>query len=140
MVVDASVWVSRLVPPDVHHAASRRWMARHTADGGVLVAPVLLLPETAGAISRRTGTPELAHRAVNRLLRLRSLRLVPVDGRLAEAAARLAADLGLRGADAVYVATAQLLNIPLVTWDSDQQARAARVIAAHTPATAPSPR
>lgn len=37
MVVDASVVVSRLVPHDVHHEASRRWLSRHVAEGGLLV-------------------------------------------------------------------------------------------------------
>ena len=35
-VVDASVWVSRLVPQDVHHEASRGWLAHHLARGGDL--------------------------------------------------------------------------------------------------------
>jgi predicted nucleic acid-binding protein len=26
VVVDASVWVSRLVPQDAHHEASKRWL------------------------------------------------------------------------------------------------------------------
>ena len=59
-VVDASVWVSRLVPQDIHHAASQRWLEEQAA-GGDLVA---------GAISRRTGRGELAHQAVQVLLRL----------------------------------------------------------------------
>ena len=46
-----------------------------------------------------------------------------------------AADLGLRGADAVYVATAQALHLPLLTWDDDQRDRAGRVIGAFTPTT-----
>ncbi len=132
-VVDASVWVSRLVPQDVHHAASRRWLEQRAAGGGLIVAPVLLLVEVAGAISRRTGDPQLAHRAVGQILRIPALRLVPLDHRLAEAAADLAADLGLRGADAVYVATARHLGVPLVTWDEDQRVRATRIVTVTTP-------
>ena len=45
MVVDASVVVSRLVAHDVHHAASRAWLTRHVSEGGLVVAPALLLPE-----------------------------------------------------------------------------------------------
>lgn len=47
MVVDASVVVSRLVPHDVHHEASRRWLARHVAGGGLVIAPALLNDESA---------------------------------------------------------------------------------------------
>ena len=133
MVVDASVWVSRLVPQDVHHAATSEWLERQVTSGGLLVAPVLVLAEVAGAISRRTGRPPLARLAIMVLLRVPGLRLVPIDTRVGRTAARLAADLALRGADAVYVAMAHHLNIPLMTWDGEQRERANRLIAVRSP-------
>jgi predicted nucleic acid-binding protein len=135
-VVDASVWVSRLVPQDKHHAASRLWLETFLAQEGRVAAPALLLPEIAGAISRRTGKPKLAHVAVGQLQRLTALRLVRLDRRLAESAARLAGDLSLRGADAVYVAIAHQLKIPLLTWDEEQHTRASPLIVVATPETA----
>jgi predicted nucleic acid-binding protein len=135
MVVDASVWVSRLVPHDVNHATSRGWLQARLAGDDLLVAPVLLLVEVAGAVSRRTRRPSLAKRAIEVMMRLPGLRLVPVDSRLGRAAAQLAADLGLRGADAIYVATAHQLGITLVTWDVDQCERAGRLIVVQTPTT-----
>jgi len=134
MVVDASVVVSHLVPHDVHHAASRAWLTRQVAEGGLVVAPVLLLPEIAGAVARRTGVPRLAERAVEAVLRLPGLRLVPIDDVLARAAAKLAGRLRLRGADAVYIAAAVSLRLPLVTWDVEQRERAARVVDVLAPA------
>lgn len=128
MVVDASVVVSRLVPHDVHHEASRRWLARHVTEGGLLIAPALLLPEVAGAIARRTGEPRLASRAVDAVLRLPELRLVPVDDVLARTAARLAGELRVRGADALYIAAAVALRLPLVTWDVEQRDRASPLV------------
>ncbi len=133
VVVDASVWVSRLVPQDVHHEASRLWFESFTADGGRLVAPILLLPEIAGAISRRTGAPDLAHQAVRQLQRMRTLRLVALDRRLGQAASQLAADLGLRGADATYVAIADQLKIPLLTWDNEHIEKAGKRITVRLP-------
>ncbi len=133
VVVDASVWVSCLVPQDVHHEASRLWFESFTADGGRLVAPILLLPEIAGAISRRTGAPDLAHQAVRQLQRLRTLRLVALDRRLGQAASQLAADLGLRGADATYVAIADQLKIPLLTWDNEHVEKAGKRIMVRMP-------
>jgi len=70
MVVDASVVVSHLVPHDVHHAASRAWLTRHLSEGGLVIAPALLLLEIAGAVARRTGAPRLAQRAVEAVMRL----------------------------------------------------------------------
>jgi predicted nucleic acid-binding protein len=133
MVVDASVVVSRLVGHDVHHEASRRWLTRHVAEGGLVVAPALLLPEVAGAVARRTTEPRLAQRAVAAVLRLPALRLVVVDESLARLAARLAARFRLRGADAVYVAVAARLRLPLVTWDVEQRERAAPLVAVTRP-------
>jgi len=132
-VVDASVWVSRLVPQDAHYGDSRRWLEKHISGGGLLTAPALLLAEVAGAISRRTGEPDLANRAVETILRVPGLRLVSIDALLAKEAATLAADLGLRGADALYVAVAQHLDVPLVTWDREQGEKSAGVIDAHAP-------
>jgi predicted nucleic acid-binding protein len=133
MVVDASVVVSHVVPHDVHHAASRAWLARHLSEGGLVIAPALLLLEIASAVARRTGAPRLAQRAVEAVLRLPALRLVLVDDVLARRAAVLAGRLRLRGADAVYIATAATLRQPQVTWDTEQRDRAARVIQVMVP-------
>jgi len=135
MVVDASVVVSRLVPHDLHHAASQAWLARHVADGGLVIAPALLLPEVAGAVARRTGASRLARDAVEAVLNLPGLRLVPVDDALARVAAGLAGRLRLRGADAVYIAAAATLRVPLVTWDTEQRERAIRVIEVLAPSS-----
>jgi predicted nucleic acid-binding protein len=132
-VVDASVWVSRLVPQDEHHAQSRSWLEQQTADRQLLVAPVLLLVEVAGAVARRTGRPDLGQLAIQAILRVPGLHLVTLDRRLGLEAARLAANLRLRGADASYVAVAHGLNLPLVTWDEEQRLRGAAMIAVRTP-------
>jgi len=133
VVVDASVWVSRLVTGDVHYARCEAWFQAQAASGGVLVAPVFVLAEVAGAISRRTGQQNLAHQAVGLLQKLPSLRLVSVDAPLGGLAAQLAADHALRGADAVYVATALRLSLPLVTLDGEQLHRAQAVISTLSP-------
>ena len=133
MVVDAGVVVSRLVPHDVHHEASRRWLTQHIAGGGLLIAPTLLLAEVAGAVARRTGKPRLAQRAVAAVLRLPGLRLVPVDEILARAASSLAGQFRVRGADAIYIAAAAALRVPLATWDLEQRERAAHIVDVFVP-------
>ena len=106
---------------------------QHIADGGWLISPTLLLAEVAGAVARRTGNPRLARRAVAAVLRLPALRLVPVDEVLARAAAALAGQFRVRGADAVYIAAAAALNVPLATWDLEQRERAAHVVEVFVP-------
>ncbi len=132
-VVDASVWVSRLVSVDAHHSISQKWLEAFVADGGQCVAPVLLLAEVAGAISQCTTEPRLGQAALKLLLRMPALRIVNMERRLGMSAAQLAADLGLRGADAVYVALAQQLKVPLITWDQEQLDRTSSIIIARQP-------
>lgn len=132
-VVDAGVWVSRVVEEDVNHEASRLWLAGLVEEGATIAVPALLLAEVAGAIARRTGRPELALQALSLLQRLPNMRLVPIEAELAQLAGRFAADLGLRGADAVYVSLAHRLGVPLVTWDGEQRVRSTASIDLLTP-------
>ena len=128
MVLDASLWVARLVPQDVFHEIVKSWMAEQLANGVTFLAPSLLLAEVAGAISRRTDSSELGKQALESLNRLSGLRIVEMDAHLVEQAALLAAELGLCGADSTYVAVATQLDLPLVTLDINQGRRAAQAI------------
>jgi predicted nucleic acid-binding protein len=133
IVLDASVWVSVVLPLDAHHAISRQWVRQMTSSGDVLVVPVLFLAEVAGAISRRSGRNMLGRRASTRVTANASFQLEPIDQTLASVAARHAADLPLKGSDAMYVALAERMGIPLVTWDTEQLTRASKLIEVRTP-------
>jgi predicted nucleic acid-binding protein len=74
-----------------------------------------------------------ARRALSELTRLLTLRIVPFGHDLARLAAQFAARYKLRGADAVYVALAHDLRMPLVTWDDEQRTRAGKVVGVRTP-------
>jgi predicted nucleic acid-binding protein len=121
VVLDASVWVSRLVLQDEFHPSVKSWMVQQREAGVQFISPTLLLAEVGGAISRRTGDPALGSQAIHQLEDLPGLRLVEMDNELIHEAANLAAGLGLRGADSVYVAVARQLNLPLVSFDVDQR-------------------
>lgn len=92
------------------------------------MAPIVLVAEVGGAITRRTRRPRFAHRVIEELFGSKELRLVPIDHDLARDGALLAVDLGLKGTDAMYVALARQLDVPLVTWDREQRERGAAVI------------
>ena len=130
-VVDASVWVARLIPQDPFFAAAKTWFQNQLSEGAIFLSPALLLAEVAGAISRRTCEAGLAQRAIDQIKSLPGLRLVEMDQTLVQAAAQMAAKLGLRGADSFYVALAAQLKVTLVTLDKDQNERAAPVVAVH---------
>ena len=132
-VVDASVFVAYFHQQDRFHAASAQWIQRHLLANGTLRAPRLVLAEVAGAIARRTGDLVVAHAAVQHLTTLPELSLLIVTNSMTDAAASLAADLRLRGADALYVAAAAELGDPLVTWDDEQLVRGGRHILVRRP-------
>ena len=132
-MVDASVGVSIFVANDAHHQASRRWLDAHVDQGSLIVAPTLALREIAGAVARRTSQGALGIRSVPAILRLPITRLAPVDLDLARLSAETAAHLSMRGADAIYVALAQRLALPLVTWDKEQLVRGGREARVVTP-------
>lgn len=133
IVIDSSVWVSWLVSQDVHHQTSRQWMAGTIASGEMLVVPSLALAEIAGAIARRTGQSADGRQSVRHLLRLSVLRVEPVDRALAMASALVAADLKLRGPDAIFATLAYRLAVPLITWDNELALRASRLISTLPP-------
>lgn len=119
IVVDASVWVSGLTPRDSYHAVSRNWLASQHSHKILFAIPIICLAEVSGAIARVTGYSEDGEQVVEQILTRPNLRIYSIDHSLGLEAAHLASQLRLRGADAVYVALAQSLNVPLVTWDKE---------------------
>src|SRR4051812_15749953 len=120
VVIDASVWVSRILIQDSNHQVALSWINEHLLNGGLLVAPILLVTETASAVSRISGLPARGHLAASQLYAIPEMSLVQIDQALVDEASDLAADLRLRGADAYYVAVSKNLGLPLVTFDSEQ--------------------
>lgn len=133
MVVDASVWVSRFLPEDVFHQVSRTWLIEMTTAGMALVAPTIALAEVSGSIARRTGNDQLGYQIVQQIRQLPAVQFIAVDDTLGQLAAQIASTYRLRGADAVYMAVAQRLQIPLVSWDQEQLDRAAAGVTTFRP-------
>jgi predicted nucleic acid-binding protein len=128
VVLDASVWVSRLVESDEFHIPVKDWMNTQREQGATFVSPSLLLAEVGGVISRVTGKPELGLSAIQKIENLPDVRIVDMDKPLMDNASRIAAKYGLRGADSVYVAVASALKIPFVTFDVDQRERGSKLV------------
>jgi predicted nucleic acid-binding protein len=133
IVIDATVWMSFLLKQDVNHAATHPWLTGILVSKTPVVAPILLLAEVGGAMSRRLGSPDMGEKAINRLLSIPTLRLVDMDHTQGIQTSRIAANHRLRGADACYVAVAVQLGVPLVSWDKEHIHRAASLITAYTP-------
>ena len=132
-VTDASVWVARLLPEDAHHAATMGWLDDAISRYEILYAPVSLLSEVAGALARRSGRSRIGREALETLQEVPSLRLEPIGHDLALLAGELAADLRVRGADALYLALAVRLTVPLVSWDREQRERGSGAVRTLSP-------
>ncbi|TAK31623.1 MAG: PIN domain-containing protein [Chloroflexota bacterium] len=133
LVVDASVWMSVFWPDDPRHAISRAWIERQVGAEEQLLIPALALPEVAGPIRRRTGAHYLAQQAVNAMLDLPGVTIIPITEELGKLSGELAGMLCLRGADAVYAALAFMQSIPLVSWDQEHIERCPGHVATRTP-------
>ena len=136
VVIDASVYVSRVHRQEVHHPESVRLLEAVAARGVPVLCPEILLPEVTAALTRGLDDTELARRVATHLRTLPGHRFVGVDRALSDLAARLAAECRLRGCDAIYAALAQREGACLITWDEQQRERAAAVVETLTPAEA----
>jgi len=133
VIVDASVWVARFLEVDRHHEIARSCVTALLERESRLAIPVLAWPEIAGAVARRTGVAENGGNAVNAIRAVRWIESVAIDPSLAETATRIASNLKLRGADAVYIALAVARKAPLITLDREMLERARGVAEVLTP-------
>lgn len=92
-----------------------------------LHGPTIVVLESACALARRAQSVATGQAALERLRAHPALVLHPVDTRLLAAAQDLGLRQLLRGADALYAATAAVLNAPLVSWDDELVGRAGAV-------------
>jgi predicted nucleic acid-binding protein len=133
LTIDASVFVSALSPLETKGQESLRLIDALRDTPRLVILPTLVRPEIAGAVNRLTGDQDLAREAAGMEFLPTSTLYVTLDQKLAEEAAELAVGAGLRGADAVYAATARRFDAVLVTLDSEQRNRLPSDIAALWP-------
>jgi len=132
-VIDANVWVSRWLKADEFHEPSYKWLFSLVEDRTPFAAPVLILPEISGAVARRSRSPKAGMQASSLIQAMPGIQLVSMDASFARAAAGIASSLGIRGAEAVYVALAKAIGYTLVTWDNEVLARSNQVCRVSTP-------
>jgi predicted nucleic acid-binding protein len=109
------------------------WLATASLDEEPIVAPVILLAEVGAALARARIQDPSPGEVIQLLRSRRLLELFPVSEKLAARAAVIVAACQLRGADAIYVALADILATPLVTLDQQQLLRGAGAVTTLTP-------
>ena len=132
--IDASVFLNAFNPYEPGHEESHRLLTQFHEQATPIIAPTLLLPEVAAAVSRGREDENLAREFAASLSRLPHLVLVPLDTALAQQATDVAAQYRLRGSDAVYAAVALRFGSTLVTLDREQRERVAEALTARYPA------
>jgi predicted nucleic acid-binding protein len=134
--VDASVWINAFDQQEAGHLVSRQFLEVLQKRAIPIVVPNLVLAEVAGAIGRTRRTPEQAQMFAMALSRLPHVTVRVLDEACAIQALTLAAQKGLRGADAVYAAVAHDTGSTLVTLDNEHLTRLVNLLPVCTPAVA----
>ena len=119
LALDASLWVSAFDPADPFHDDSVA-VFRVAAERGLpLAGPAYVVLESVCALARRVADPAMARVAGEKMTEHPGLHLEPLTGALLAQAERFGVDQRLRGADALYAATAAKLGCALLSWDSE---------------------
>jgi predicted nucleic acid-binding protein len=134
--VDASLWVNGFDQRESGHETSRQVLELLRAQTIPIIEPILVLAEVAGAISRTRQGPARAEAFAITLGQLPNVTILPLDEALGQQALALAAQHGLRGADAVYAAVAQQVGCTLISLDNEHLTRLAGLISVQTPEVA----
>jgi predicted nucleic acid-binding protein len=124
ITLDASVWIAFIERADPFNAASDAFLSWIRDAGLAFHSPEFALIETGCALARRRRDAAFARTAVKTIAKIPNLELIP--------SSRIAVDLTLdegckhflRGADAIYAATAKMTHTPLITWDQELIERA----------------
>jgi predicted nucleic acid-binding protein len=131
--LDANIFARDADPADPLHITCRDLLEALDKQQRPIIVPNLILAEVAATISRTRRDPIRGRLTAQAITALDHVQLVPLEDALAQAAAELAADRALRGADAVYVAVARKHGCTLVSLDREQRERAAPVVRVLTP-------
>lgn len=134
LTIDSSVFVSAARSSEAGHRDSTAFLAWVRQERPRQFLPALLTVEVAAALSRTGSAANLAQQYALSIGQLPNTVLVALDEGLARQATALGAQNKLRGADAVYLATAAQFAAELITLDHEQLQRGAAIVQTLTPA------
>lgn len=131
--LDANIYARDIDPNDPNYDDCHALLERLKQGDQRVIVPTLLLAELAASISRVRRDPIRARVTVEALQALPFITFIDLDRALGQAAAEIAADRAVKGADAVYIAVAKIFGCTLVTLDQEQSKRAAPIVTVMTP-------
>ena len=124
VTLDASVWIAAADATDVCHSQSRELLLKLVVRGVAVSIPAFAVTEVACALARRMRDAPAARQLTVRGLAALKAKELPMDAPFIARSTVLGTDRFLRGADALYAATAELAGSTLISWDGEHQKRA----------------
>jgi predicted nucleic acid-binding protein len=118
------VWVAAADAADAFNAQSRVFLSRALQNGTRLAIPEFAVAEVACALSRKYRDPVRARRLALEIVSRGPVEHVEIDTVLLGETLHRGTTAFLRGADALYLATAHLTGTTLVSWDNELVQRA----------------
>jgi len=119
-VVDASVWIAWFKEDDEFREQARRIIRTLASSGEKISIPAIAFTEVAGVIKRISQNNEDAWKAVLEMKDLDPDVLIDF-GELEPLATEIAVKHSIRGADAYYLAVAEITRSDLYTFDHQQK-------------------
>jgi predicted nucleic acid-binding protein len=136
IVLDASVWLSVLIMGDVFHSEARAWSNLLPNRRTVFAVPAHFPAEVIGVLRRSNAQSVDIQEALDTITNEGPFAIHPISIELGLLAAEAARETATRGSDALYLALAAWLDVPLVTWDKQQRERGAVFCRTMTPVEA----
>jgi predicted nucleic acid-binding protein len=127
LTVDAGVWVAAADQRDTFHQESRSLLAAGMVEDIQIIVPAFAAVEVACALARKLQSAARGRQIASDVLSSSPVHEIPVDGSLLTAALQVGTSAPLRGADALYAATAQLAGAQLISWDNELVGRAGAI-------------
>lgn len=124
LTVDASVWIAAQDPGDVFCQQSRAFLTKAVVNGVVIHVPAYARVEVACALARKLRHAAGGRTLADQILATANVQEAPMDSVLLADAATIGTTTFLRGADALYAATAHRTSSALISWDNEHIQRA----------------
>ena len=128
ITIDSSILVAALRKDEKQHEKCLALLGKIKNGEYVAIEPYSVLVEVVAAIRRRTGSKDISVKVKNYLLRIESLNFFDIDSVAAERATDIAADIGVRGMDAIVIQVAREQNTSLVSLDEEMIEKAKSVV------------
>ena len=120
VVIDASVWVSWFNKDDKFHEHAKSVFRSLALNAETICIPAIAFTEGAGAIKRTTNDNSAASAAVYEMKDMEPKVFGDFD-KLEPLATDIAIQHGIKGADAYYLAVAEMTKSKLYTFDQQQE-------------------